>query len=224
MYNNYRELMYVGLIFGVNFFLGALFKEYTNLFIESELISRKVAYILGIIVVCILIYVGIKKEILPKIRIDFDEINLDTMFKSTLMCLLCTILGVIFTIFLLSFSDSAWVVSSNINSDNGALSLSEKIVYLFATAIGAPVVEELVFRGVLIGILRKYTNVRTAIIISAIIFGILHFTSISVIFNAIVMGLAFGYMYVKKDNLALSMTMHAILNCAVVMKSYFGLL
>ena len=146
------------------------------------------------------------------------------MFKSTLMCLLCTILGVIFTIFLFSFSDSAWVVSSNINSDNGALSLSEKIVYLIATAIGAPVVEELVFRGVLIGILRKYTNVRTSIIISAIIFGTLHFTSISVIFNAIVMGLAFGYMYVKKDNLALSMTMHAILNCAVVMKSYFGLL
>ncbi|MBR5129105.1 MAG: CPBP family intramembrane metalloprotease, partial [Firmicutes bacterium] len=55
-------------------------------------------------------------------------------------------------------------------------------------------------------------------------FGILHFTSISLIFNAIVMGLAFGYMYVKKDNLALSMTMHAILNCVVVMKSYFGLL
>lgn len=224
MYSNYRELIYVGLILGVYFFLGALFREYTDLFFESILISRKVAYLLCVTIVCFLIYIGIKKGILSKIRIDFAEINLDTMFKSTLMCLLCTILGVIFTIFLLSFSDSAWVVSSNINSDNGALSLSEKIVYLIATAIGAPVVEELVFRGVLIGILRKYTNVRTAIIISAIIFGTLHFTSISVIFNAIVMGLAFGYMYVKKDNLALSMTMHAILNCAVVMKSYFGLL
>ena len=216
--------MYIGLILGVEFFLAALFKQYTDIYIESAFISRKVAYLLGVIVVCLLIYIGIKKGILSNIRIDFDEINLDTMFKATFLCLLCTILSVIITIFLLSFSDSAWVVSSNINSDNGALSLSEKIVYLIATAIGAPVVEELVFRGVLIGILRKYTNVRTSIIISVIIFGILHFTSISVIFNAIVMRLAFGYMYVKKDNLALSMTMHAILNCAVVMKSYFGLL
>lgn len=101
---------------------------------------------------------------------------------------------------------------------------SEKVIYFIATAIGAPVVEELVYRGVLIGILREYCDIRIAIILSSIIFGVLHFTSISVIFNAIIMGMAFSYMYVKTDNLAFSMTMHGVLNSAVVLKSYFGLL
>ena len=224
MYNKYRELMYIGLILGVEFFLGALFKEYTNLFIESALISRKVAYLLSVIIVCILIYIGIKKKIISKIRMDFDEINLGNLFKWTFICMLCTILSVCFTIFLLSFSESPWVVSSNISSDNNILLGSEKVIYFIATAIGAPVVEELVYRGVLIGILRKYCDIRIAIILSSIIFGVLHFTSISVIFNAIIMGIAFSYMYVKTDNLAISMTMHGVLNGAVVLKSYFGLL
>lgn len=135
-----------------------------------------------------------------------------------------TILSVCFTIFLLSFSESPWVVSSNISSDNNMLLGSEKVIYFIATAIGAPVVEELVYRGVLIGILREYCDIRIAIILSSIIFGVLHFTSISVIFNAIIMGMAFSYMYVKTDNLAFSMTMHGVLNSAVVLKSYFGLL
>ena len=221
MYSNYRELMYVGLIFGVEFFLGTLFREYTDSFIESTFIARKTAYILVVVVICLLIYFGIKKRILSGIRIDFDETNFSNLLKWTFLCCVCTIMSFCFTMFLFSFSDSAWVVGSNVSSDSSKLLFGEKIIYLIASSIGAPVMEELIYRGVLIGFLKKYCNINAVIIVSSLIFGILHFTSIAVIFNATLMGLAFSYMYVKTDNLAFSMMMHGILNCVVILKSCF---
>ena len=224
MYGNYRELLYVGLILGVEFFFGNLFKECTDLFIESTFMSRNVAYLLNVIAVCVIIYVGTKKGIISKIRIDFDEVTFSNLLKWSLLCLFCMILSLLFTVFLLSFSDSAWVVGGNVSSNNAELLFSEKVIYLIVSAIGAPVVEELVCRGVLIGVLRKHCDIRVAILVISLIFGVLHFTSISVIFNASIMGLAFSYMYVKTDNLVFSMYMHGIMNCVVVLKSYGGLL
>lgn len=84
---------------------------------------------------------------------------------------------------------------------------------IILTAVGAPICEELMFRGV---ILRRLSSVsgRFAIIMSALIFGFMHGNLIQAILGT-VMGLVFGYTAVKTNSLALPIAGHIFINtCA----------
>ena len=92
------------------------------------------------------------------------------------------------------------------------------------TAIGAPICEELMFRGV---ILRRFSTVsqRFAIVMSALIFGFMHGNLIQAILGFIV-GLVLGYAAVKTDSLILPIAGHIFINtCATSMsfaEYFFG--
>jgi len=82
--------------------------------------------------------------------------------------------------------------------------------------IWAPIVEEIIFRGVLRRFIKKNT---LFIIISALIFGILHTFREDGIVNIIVMAMPyatlggiFAYVYTKTENLTCNMCMHAFHN------------
>lgn len=82
--------------------------------------------------------------------------------------------------------------------------------------IWAPVVEELIFRGVLRRIIKNNT---LFIIISAIVFGLLHTVLEATIFNMIIMGIPYafigGYLahiYTKTNNIASNISAHAAYN------------
>lgn len=86
------------------------------------------------------------------------------------------------------------------------------------TAIGAPVCEELMFRGV---ILRRLSTVsqRFAIVMSAVIFGLMHGNLIQAILGFIV-GLVLGYAAVKTDSLILPIAGHIFINTCATSTSF----
>lgn len=84
------------------------------------------------------------------------------------------------------------------------------IAEIFAVAIIPGIVEEIVFRGIILGMFRKFGD-RFAIFISALLFGLLHMNLIQFIF-AFIIGLMFGFITVKLNSLLPAMVAHILNN------------
>lgn len=82
---------------------------------------------------------------------------------------------------------------------------------LATLALAAPVLEELLCRGVVLGALRARYGTAAAWLVSALFFGVLHLQPVLVV-NAFVIGLILGYVYIVTDSLWASMILHALNN------------
>ena len=98
-------------------------------------------------------------------------------------------------------------VDNPISSSVGEMPLW--LVFLM-TMVGAPIVEEYMFRKVMIGTLGRYGS-GFAIIISSVAFGLFH-GNLYQFFYCFLAGLLLGYVYVKSGKLWVCMLMHSILN------------
>jgi hypothetical protein len=81
---------------------------------------------------------------------------------------------------------------------------------VFFAAVLAPAAEEIIFRRWVIDRLRPY-GVRTAWIVSALIFGMFH-GNLSQSCYAFLLGLVFGYLYLKTGRLRWSIALHLGIN------------
>lgn len=79
-------------------------------------------------------------------------------------------------------------------------------VFLSAV-IAAPIVEEVIFRGVVLGSFRKIFPAWASILISAIIFGVYHMNPVAIVY-ATVIGIIAGVVYEKKQNLLFPIMLH----------------
>lgn len=92
-----------------------------------------------------------------------------------------------------------------------AISEVTQISFLMYVCIIGPAMEELVFRGVVLGGLLKTYSAKKSIIISAILFGISHLNGIQFI-DAFLLGVFMGYIYVKTKSIYLCMYAHILFN------------
>lgn len=83
-------------------------------------------------------------------------------------------------------------------------------IVLLVTVLLAPIVEELMFRKLLIDRMSIYGD-RIAIIVSSVAFGIFH-GNFYQIFYATLIGFILGYIYVRTGNVIWSMVMHVAFN------------
>lgn len=89
------------------------------------------------------------------------------------------------------------------------------IWFILLPAIIGPIIEELVFRKVIFGSLRKRMNIHVAAIIGALIFAVVHFDlEHTLIYFA--MGLVFTYLYVKTKRIIIPIIAHMSMNTLVV--------
>jgi membrane protease YdiL (CAAX protease family) len=83
-----------------------------------------------------------------------------------------------------------------------------------ALLVSAPIVEEYICRGVLVNELKQSFSPTTAIIISALIFGGMHFLAggIFLAIGATLMGLILGVIYIKTNSLLITIIAHLSAN------------
>ncbi|NVJ62398.1 MAG: CPBP family intramembrane metalloprotease [Gammaproteobacteria bacterium] len=94
--------------------------------------------------------------------------------------------------------------------------LNEQLDVLFITKVTiAPLVEEVVYRVVLLGYMVTRYRANVAIIISALIFGIFH--GIDGFFMSFVGGIFLSYVYIKFRNIWLCIGLHAFINLFVLL-------
>ena len=92
-----------------------------------------------------------------------------------------------------------------------AKGLADGIAILIVAVIGAPLVEELLFRGVLFEEIRKECSIKTTIFLTALMFGYYHFNIIQTP-NTFFMGLVLAYVYYKTKSIKASIIVHATNN------------
>ena len=78
-------------------------------------------------------------------------------------------------------------------------------------AVLAPVMEEVLFRGILLEAVREKYSSGRAIVVSALMFGVIHIIPQQVV-NAFVIGLILGFIYVRTDSLWPVIIIHALNN------------
>ncbi|MFC4354730.1 CPBP family intramembrane glutamic endopeptidase [Chryseomicrobium palamuruense] len=93
-------------------------------------------------------------------------------------------------------------------------------VVIFAIAIFAPILEEILFRRILFGMLLPRSNFFIAALISSIMFGIIHFEFTHIILYS-VSGFIFAFIYYKTKRIAASILAHMLLNSFVVLVQFF---
>lgn len=109
---------------------------------------------------------------------------------------------------LIGFFDPSWVTGLDI--DTVDISAGAFLLSAIGSIIFAPLLEELVFRGVLFNRLKIRIGIIPAMIISSFIFGIGH--DFGGITSAFLFGMCMCILYLKTDNILVPMSVHFINN------------
>lgn len=93
---------------------------------------------------------------------------------------------------------------------------------VLSVVVCAPLLEEILFRGLVFESCRERFGSGAAVLISALMFGIIHGVAVQII-NAFVVGLIFGYIYLRTHSLLSVIILHAINNgIAYISLAFFG--
>ncbi len=133
---------------------------------------------------------------------------------------------VLASIIAFSFSFLFALCTYNISMEN-SVTLSRSVVFyneivpLFGTImmvanllVIAPVAEEIALRGIVYTRVEENTNAITAIVVSSVLFGLMHFAAggIVMVIGATLMALVFGYIFHKFKSLWVCIIAHAVAN------------
>lgn len=111
-------------------------------------------------------------------------------------------------------------ISPSFSSDSYSTLFQEEstILIILTVAFFAPLMEEILFRGIILNGLLPGEGRRRAIIISAVLFGIMHFSP-SAIINGITAGLLLGYIYTIFNSVLPGIIVHSLYNALPIIIS-----
>lgn len=97
------------------------------------------------------------------------------------------------------------------------------VIQLFSAVVGAAVIEELLFRGIMYGRLKSFLNKKAAILVSALLFGLYHMNMVQGIY-AFLIGVLLAFTYEKFKTIAAPILLHGAANLFSVFMVQTGVL
>ena len=85
--------------------------------------------------------------------------------------------------------------------------------------IGAPLIEEIVFRGIVFRSLRRVSPPWVAILVSSVLFGLYHMNTVQIVY-ATLMGLVAGIIFEKSNNLLFPILVHVANNLVAAIQGF----
>ncbi len=107
----------------------------------------------------------------------------------------------------------------NLNNEMADLNI---YLAILSSGIIGPILEEILFRYVFLNRLRNFFTTRNAILLSSLVFALLHGDIITMIY-AFIMGFIFAYVYVKYDNIKVGIMCHISANTIVIFLTSFNI-
>lgn len=133
-----------------------------------------------------------------------------------------SIVGSVTSIIAALFLGNEQVMEMIYRDQSGVISLLKignpliTFIMSFLLIIGAPLSEELFFRGFLINFWRNSVGVRRAILFSALIFSILHFYVLQFP-QVLISGAILGFLFVRTKSVTTSVIAHGVVNALGLM-------
>lgn len=162
-----------------------------SLRLESNILTNLLIFstnlLLGLISLSIIIKLVSSKS---------PDINYTSNSKPTdYLCILVIILGL------------RLIYEGSIYQTKHLLTIDLKFSGILQSFIYAPLIEELMYRGIILnGLIKKYPE-KIALFLTSLLFGIMHFNLYQTI-NAFLVGLMIGYLYIKTKSLYLCIVIH----------------
>lgn len=146
----------------------------------------------------------------------FKKINGSLLFKTVTIALAVAFISDYFTEIFVS-GVSLFGIENKVEMSYKSNGVIDNILYIFSIAVLPPLTEEFAFRGIVLGKLRKFGD-SFAILMSALLFGLLHGNIIQIPF-AFIIGIVFGFITIKTSSLLPAMITHFLVNCSSVIVS-----
>lgn len=192
------------------------FAKILNKIIKFEFISNVFSGILYVTICYFLLQLFSEKKLNKKIEsfnIKIEKINLYWFILAILLPIVVVI------VYLLLFDGNFVENPSLINSKLQIISSG-----IFYTGLGAGIVEEMVFRGFILNLLKEKYNIKIAIILPSLIFGLLHIigipfnilTYMQIIFAGTLVGIMFSLISIKENNILSSSLVHSFWNIFII--------
>lgn len=191
--------------------------------------TNLISLIIGICdVLIIFICLKISKKIFPGKNKEFNESKSKFLLKKSMVSCICMILGFVLV---KSVIISNWILylhivpSKNIfNTYMQNATIINTIVISIQVIIIGPIIEELIFRKILLGkLLEKFSNRPIkAIVYSALIFGIVHLNIIQGV-AAFGGGIILGLIYYYTKSIKATIFTHILNNFLIIIPNPIGL-
>ncbi|MGG2466406.1 CPBP family intramembrane glutamic endopeptidase [Paraclostridium bifermentans] len=191
--------------------------------------TNLISLIIGICdVLIIFICLKISKKIFPGKNKEFNESKSRFLLKKSMVSCICMILGFVLV---KSVIISNWILylhivpSKNIfNTYMQNATIINTIVISIQVIIIGPIIEELIFRKILLGkLLEKFSNRPIkAIVYSALIFGIVHLNIIQGV-AAFGGGIILGLIYYYTKSIKATIFAHILNNFLIIIPNPIGL-
>ena len=107
----------------------------------------------------------------------------------------------------------------------GTTTLVERLLIVLMVGIAAPVVEEMLFRGMLLSRLVRSMSPMWAIVLQAALFAVIHLldpSAIAALPGLLLVGVVLGYAAIRTGSLALPIMIHAGVNLTAAVALMFG--
>ena len=191
--------------------------------------TNLISLIIGICdVLIIFVCLKISKKIFPGKNKEFNENKSKFLLKKSMVSCICMILGFVLV---KSVIISNWILylhivpSKNIfNTYMQNATIINTIVISIQVIIIGPIIEELIFRKILLGkLLEKFSNRPIkAIVYSALIFGIIHLNIIQGV-AAFGGGIILGLIYYYTKSIKATIFAHILNNFLIIIPNPIGL-
>ena len=217
---NKKKVILINLLVFIFYFIytitPALIIYFFNIKFSNDL-QKEIYYILTAVIYMLIIILIYKKELL----LDIKNIKIKNFIKYIPIYLI----GIVF----MSLSNALVYKITNMQISENESAIREYIklfpIYMsFSTVIFSPFIEEITFRKVFRNIIN---NKYIFIIISGVIFGLIHTNSFKVndLFSSIpyiIMGIDFAYIYYKSDNIFTTIAFHSMHNLILLIIQFIG--
>lgn len=99
---------------------------------------------------------------------------------------------------------------------NQVFQVDSLLTKVFTNCICIPILEEMVYRGIIAGQILIWQGKVAAVIVSSLLFGAMHFNVVQFLY-AFLVGLTLAYVYTKTSKLWIVIVAHSLTNLAVVL-------
>lgn len=144
------------------------------------------------------------------LKVNIELENKITKFEISIIILLCWALYriIVYSSMQISLIHKIIAQSNNITTvyEHSSI-IIRSLLFLFSL-----VIEELIFRGMLLNKLRSYGDIF-AVVVSSVVFALIHYTTFFVVIFA---GLLLGMVYVISNSISSAIILHALVNLGAV--------